>query len=42
MQNDPPRLTALIVDDEPLARQLIREFLAPHGDISIAGRAHRC
>ena len=37
MQNDPPRLTALIVDDEPLARQLIREFLAPHGDITIAG-----
>ena len=29
-------LQALIVDDEPLARFLIREFLAPHADIEIA------
>ncbi len=29
--------TALIVDDEELARRLIREFLGKHGDIEIIG-----
>jgi two-component system LytT family response regulator len=31
------RLRALIVDDEELARRLVREFLAPHEDIEIVG-----
>jgi two-component system LytT family response regulator len=37
--NRPPgkRLRALIVDDEELARRLVREFLAPHDDIEIVG-----
>jgi len=30
-------LTALLVDDEPLARRLLREYLAPHADIAIVG-----
>lgn len=30
-------IKALIVDDEPLSRQLIREFLLPHHDIEILG-----
>ena len=37
MQNAKPPLTALIADDEPLARRLIREFLGSHDDIAIAG-----
>ncbi len=37
MQTVPRPLKALIVDDEPLARLLISEFLAPHGDIVIVG-----
>jgi len=37
--NRPPdkRLSALIVDDEELARRLVREFLAPHEDIEVVG-----
>jgi two-component system LytT family response regulator len=30
-------LRALIVDDEELARRLVREFLAPHEDVEIVG-----
>lgn len=30
-------LKALIIDDEPLARRLVREFLRPHADIDILG-----
>ncbi|MEJ6004944.1 LytTR family DNA-binding domain-containing protein [Paucibacter sp. AS339] len=30
-------LTALIVDDESLARRLLREFLKPHADIEVIG-----
>lgn len=30
------KLSAIIVDDEPLARQLVREFLSHHPDIEIA------
>lgn len=30
-------LQALIVDDEPLARALVREYLRPHTDIAIVG-----
>jgi two-component system LytT family response regulator len=30
-------LRALIVDDEELARRLVREFLAPHADVEIVG-----
>ena len=37
MQTDANPLKALIVDDEPLARRLIREFLGTHEDIAIAG-----
>lgn len=33
----PPPLRALIVDDEDLARHLIREYLAGHADIEVAG-----
>ena len=32
-------LNALIADDEPLARRLLREFLAPHADIRVAAEA---
>ena len=32
-------LQALIADDEPLARRLLREFLKAHDDIAIAGEA---
>jgi two-component system LytT family response regulator len=32
-------LTALIADDEPLARALVREFLAKHADIRVAAEA---
>lgn len=31
------QITALIVDDEPPARALVRRLLAPHGEIVIAG-----
>ncbi|MEJ6001674.1 LytR/AlgR family response regulator transcription factor [Paucibacter soli] len=31
------RLTALLVDDEALARRLLREFLKPHADIEVVG-----
>jgi two-component system LytT family response regulator len=31
--------TALIVDDEPLARHLVRDYLRAHPDIAIAGEA---
>jgi len=31
------RLRALIVDDEELARRLVREFLSPHEDIEVVG-----
>ena len=31
------RLRALIVDDEDLARRLIREYLQEHADIDIVG-----
>jgi two-component system LytT family response regulator len=31
------RLRALIVDDEELARRLVREFLGPHADVEIVG-----
>ncbi|MDT9000757.1 LytTR family DNA-binding domain-containing protein [Paucibacter sp. APW11] len=30
-------IKALLVDDEPLARRLLREFLRPHADIDIIG-----
>jgi two-component system LytT family response regulator len=33
------RLRALIVDDEDLARALVREHLAAHPDIEIVGEA---
>ncbi|MCK5145863.1 response regulator transcription factor [bacterium] len=33
-------LRCLIVDDEPPARQLIKEFLTAHGDIEIVGECH--
>ncbi len=33
----PPRLRALIVDDEDLARRLVREYLQGHADIDIVG-----
>lgn len=29
-------ITAIIVDDEPLARQVVREYLSEHGDITVA------
>ena len=32
-----PSLSALIVDDEPLARALVREFLRAHPDIQVVG-----
>ena len=32
-------LQALIADDEPLARRLVREFLKPHADITVAAEA---
>ena len=35
--NTPHRLRALIVDDEDLARRLIREYLQGHADIDIVG-----
>ena len=35
--NTPQRLRALIVDDEDLARRLIREYLQGHADIDIVG-----
>ena len=35
--NTPQRLRALIVDDEDLARRLIREYLQGHADIAIVG-----
>ncbi len=35
--NDGARIRALIVDDEPLARQLLREYLSVHHDIEIVG-----
>lgn len=31
----PPPITALIVDDEALARRLLREYLAPHSEIGV-------
>ena len=38
------KLRTLIADDEPLARALVREFLAAHPDVDIIaeeiGRAH--
>ena len=33
----PLRLRALIVDDEDLARRLIREYLQGHADIDVVG-----
>lgn len=32
-------LTALIADDEPLARRLLAEFLRPHADITVVAEA---
>ena len=32
-------LRALIADDEPLARRLLREYLLPHADVSVAAEA---
>ena len=32
-------LRALIADDEPLARRLLREFLSPHADITVCAEA---
>jgi two-component system LytT family response regulator len=34
-----PALRALIVDDEDLARQIVREYLAAHADIEVAGES---
>ncbi len=39
MSTNQPTLRALIVDDESLARGLIREYLAPHSGISIVGES---
>jgi len=33
--NDTPRIRAAIVDDEPLARQLLREYLSVHHDVEV-------
>ncbi|HEX6802953.1 MAG TPA: response regulator [Terriglobales bacterium] len=35
--NQDRKIRVLIVDDEDLARQILREMLAPHADIEIAG-----
>src|SRR6185503_5013144 len=32
-----PRLRALVVDDEDLARHLIREYLQGHADVEVVG-----
>lgn len=32
-------LRALIADDEPLARRLLREYLLPHADVSVVAKA---
>ena len=37
MTTSSPRLRALIVDDEDLARRLVREYLQGHADIDIVG-----
>ena len=37
--SSPPALTALIVDDEDLARRLVREFLRRHPDITVVGES---
>jgi two-component system LytT family response regulator len=37
MSTDAAPLTVLIVDDEMLARRLVREFLKPHADVQIIG-----
>src|SRR5919206_3474883 len=34
-----PPLRALLVDDEPLARQRLRQMLADHADVAIVGEA---
>src|SRR6187455_485886 len=34
-----PKLRALIVDDEDLARRLIREYLKAHADIEVVGES---
>jgi two-component system LytT family response regulator len=39
MTQGPGQLTALIVDDESLARQLVREYLGQHPDIAIVGES---
>ena len=33
---DEGKLRVVIVDDEPLARAVVREYLAPHEDVEIA------
>ena len=33
---DEPKLRVVIVDDEPLARAVVREYLGPHDDVEVA------
>jgi two-component system LytT family response regulator len=40
MKSDKKHISVVIVDDEPLAREGIRQLLAPHDDIEIVGEAN--
>jgi two-component system LytT family response regulator len=35
----PPRIRAVIADDEPLARRGVRQLLAPHADVDVVGES---
>ena len=41
MNRNTRRLRVLIVDDEPLARRLVREYLQSHADIDIVGESEQ-
>jgi two-component system LytT family response regulator len=39
MTHNPPKIRVLIADDEPLARRGVRQLLAPHPDMFVAGES---
>src|SRR5580698_2269982 len=39
MPEMPTKIRVLVADDEPLARRGVRQLLAPHGDIVVAGES---